>query len=144
PDGSVLYLNSDTAIKVNAARQVALSRGEMFVEVTPGEAFVVSTPKREVTATGTRFAVRADAKGTGVVVARGKVKVSGLANPLTAGQQLAPDSDKPLSAPRATHLLDWTKDMMAAAEAALVPASTHGGGALVAIDPDGQEAKLSL
>src|SRR5262249_40666807 len=109
------------------------------------EAFVVSTPKREVTATGTHFAIRADAKGTGVMVARGKVKVSGLAEPLTTGQQLAPDSDKPLSAPPATHfLLGWTKDLLAAAEPARVPVSQHAGGALVAVDPDGQEAKLSL
>src|SRR5262249_24703293 len=40
--------------------------------------------------------------------------------------------------------LDWTKDLMAAAESPLVPASQHAGGALVAVDPDGQEAKLSL
>ena len=33
---------------------------------------------------------------------------------------------------------------MAQAESPLVPASQYGGGALVAVDPDGQEAKLSL
>ena len=33
---------------------------------------------------------------------------------------------------------------MAAAESPLVPASKHAGGALIAVDPDGQEAKLSL
>jgi hypothetical protein len=85
-----------------------------------------------------------DAKGTGVVVTRGKVKVSGIDTPLVAGHQLVASSDKPMSADRATHLLDWTKDLMAAAELPLVPASQHAGGALVAVDPDGQEAKLSL
>ena len=33
---------------------------------------------------------------------------------------------------------------MAAAESPLVPASTYGGGALIAVDANGQEAKLSL
>src|SRR5262249_17365274 len=127
-----------------APRRLSLSAGEVFVEVAPGDAFVIATPKREVTAAGTRFAVRADAKGTGIVVARGKVKVSGLDTPLVAGQQLAADSDKPVPAPRATFGLDWPKDWMAAAESPLVPASQHAGGALVAMDPDGQEAKLSL
>src|SRR5437660_8065430 len=77
PDGSVLYANHDTTLKLNAARRVTLTAGEAFVEVAPGEAFVMSTPKREVTATGTRFAVRADRNGTSVFVVRGKVNVSG-------------------------------------------------------------------
>src|SRR5262245_55434859 len=112
---SILYVNQQTTIKVNAPRRLTLSGGEVFVETAPGEPFVVATPKREVTATGTRFAVSTDAKGTGVLVARGKVKVSGLDAPLQSGEQLAPGSDKPVSSPRATHLLDWTKDLMAAA-----------------------------
>ncbi|HMF12649.1 MAG TPA: VIT domain-containing protein, partial [Gemmataceae bacterium] len=144
PDGSVVYINNDTTFKLNAPRRLALAAGEVFVEVAPGEPFVVTTPKRDVTAAGTRFAVRADAKGTGVVVARGKVKVSGLDTPVLAGQQLVPGSDKPALAPRATHVLDWTKELMAAADSPLVPVSQHAGGSLIAVDPDGQEAKLSL
>src|SRR5262249_56146747 len=38
----------------------------------------------------------------------------------------------------------WTRDLMAAAETPLVPASQYEGGSLVAVDPEGQEAKLSL
>jgi ferric-dicitrate binding protein FerR (iron transport regulator) len=144
PDGSVVYVNQESSIKVNAPRRLTLTRGEVFVETVPGEAFMVATPKREMTASGTRFAVRAEAKGAAVLVTNGEVKVSGLRVPVHAGQQLAADSDKPLSSPRVTHLLDWTKDLMAAAESPLVPASQHAGGALVAVDPDGQEAKLSL
>ena len=48
------------------------------------------------------------------------------------------------SLPRASTLLLWTRDLMAQAESRLVPASDYGGGALVAIDPNGQEVKLSL
>src|SRR5262249_6236603 len=61
-----------------------------------------------------------------------------------AGQQLAPGSARPAPAPRASYLLDWTKELMAAAESPLVPSSAFAGGALIARDPNGQEAKLSL
>src|SRR5262249_2440705 len=63
---------------------------------------------------------------------------------IVAGQQLAAGAAKPEAAPRVSHLLHWTRELMAAAEATLVPASKHAGGALIAVDPDGQEAKLSL
>src|SRR4029077_16019419 len=48
------------------------------------------------------------------------------------------------SAPRAAHELGWTRDLMVAAEAPLVPSGKYDGGALVAVDPYGQEAKLSM
>jgi tetratricopeptide (TPR) repeat protein len=144
PDGSVVYVNQQTALKLDAADSLALESGEVFVEANPSDALTLTTPHRTVSADGTKFAVRAGKQGTGVHVARGKAKVSGVATPLLAGQQLAPDSDRPVSSPRATHLLDWTKELMAAAESPLVPASQHAGGALIAVDPDGQEAKLSL
>ena len=35
PDGSILYLNGNTAVTLDAARHVTLARGEVFVEVTP-------------------------------------------------------------------------------------------------------------
>src|SRR5205085_9769967 len=47
-------------------------------------------------------------------------------------------------AARASYLLDWTKDLMVAAEAPLLPQNRHAGGALVAVGPQGQEAQLSL
>src|SRR5207248_10078753 len=61
-----------------------------------------------------------------------------------SGQQLLPPADRPSAAPRASHVLDWTRDLMAAAESPLVPASRFDGGALIAVDPTGQEAKLAL
>jgi tetratricopeptide (TPR) repeat protein len=150
PDGSVLYLNQNTAVKLDAERHVTLAAGEVFVEVTPREqagdraTFVVQTAKREVFALGTKFAVRADDTGTGVLVTQGKVKVNGIETPILSGQQLAPDSDKQTPAPRASHVLDWTKELMTAAESPLVPGSQYSGGALIAVDPYGQQAKLSL
>ena len=48
------------------------------------------------------------------------------------------------SSPRLSHVLDWTRDLIAANEPALVPASSYEGGALIAVDTNGQEANLSL
>src|SRR5262249_14361513 len=62
--------------------------------------------------------------------------------PLRAGQQLAAGATKPTAAPRVSHLLGWARELIAGAP--LVPPSQHSGGALVAKDADGQEAKLSL
>jgi hypothetical protein len=149
-DGSVLYLNQNTIVQVTAERRVTVKAGEVFVEVsprpseTPGATFVVKTPRREVTALGTKFVVRADEAGTGVVVTQGKVKVSDLDAVVAAGQQLAAEAEQPAAAPRASHVLDWTRDLMTEAESPLVPQSSYGGGALVVLDPNGQEAKLSL
>src|SRR5262245_21899442 len=147
PDGSVVYLNQQTTATVTADRHLKLSKGEVFVEVAPNDdakRFVVETAKREVSAVGTAFAVRASDKGTGILVARGRVKVSGLDKPLHAGQQLAPDTDKPSAAPRAAFALAWARELVESSESPLVPRSQHAGGSLIAVDPNGQEAKLSL
>jgi len=160
PDGSILYVNESTSVSVDAQRRITLSAGEVYIEVSPRKTtqqgddaarFLVRTPQRDVTALGTRFAVRVDESGTGVVVTQGKVLLSDLEAPLLAGQRLRPsptgqsDGSPSISpAPRASFLLDWTKDLIAAAESPLVPASKHAGGALVAVDPNGQEAHLTL
>jgi hypothetical protein len=147
PDGSVLYVNERTQLAFEAPRRLALSAGEVFVEVAPQgpeNPFIVRTARRAVTARGTKFAVRADQVGTGVLVTQGEVAVEGHDGVLRAGQQLPPGGDQVAAAPRASHLLAWTKELMTAAEPALLPANKFGGGALVAVDPQGQEARLSL
>jgi ferric-dicitrate binding protein FerR (iron transport regulator)/tetratricopeptide (TPR) repeat protein len=154
PDGSVLYVDQNTSLRLDADRRATLDRGAVFLEVAPqapeagGTTFVVRTPDREVKAHGTRFEVRAGGPGTGVVVTQGRVGVtppdSPSEVPVQSGQQLLPPADKPSAAPRASYVLDWTRDLMAAAESPLVPASRFDGGALIAVDPTGQEAKLAL
>src|SRR5262249_93640 len=58
PDGSVLFVNQDTKIKVTGRRSLKFSAGEVVVDVVPGkERFVLVTPQREVRALGTTFAV---------------------------------------------------------------------------------------
>jgi ferric-dicitrate binding protein FerR (iron transport regulator)/tetratricopeptide (TPR) repeat protein len=147
PDGSVLYVNQGTNVTLDKERHLALSAGEVFVEVTPVRdgvgPFVVQTPKRELTAVGTKFAVRADAAATGVLVTQGSVRASGYAGLIPAGSELSADGSVS-DAPRASYLLDWTRDLMAEADTPLVPGSDYAGGALVAVDPYGQQAKLSL
>jgi len=151
PDGSVVYLNQKTEVKLEAERRLTLSAGEVYVEVAPrpvedGDTarFVVRTPKREVTALGTRFEVSAFELGTGVTVTQGRVRVSGLDEVLRAGQQLAPDAQQPTAAPRAAAALAWTRELMCAEEAPLVPPSKYAGGALVVNDTSGQPEALSL
>src|SRR5262245_60686845 len=145
-DGSVLYLNQNTSVTQIAARKLELTKGEVYVEVTPRpeQRFVVKTASRDVTALGTRFGVRSADDETGVVVTQGSVQVSGVQNVVKAGQQVAPGRDEVKPAPRASHLLDWTRELMAAAESPLVPCSKHAGGALLAVNPQGQEIQLTL
>src|SRR5262249_55073429 len=97
PDGSVLYVNQNSSAKLETERRVALPAGELFVEVAPrpaGSPFVIQTPTRDVTALGTKFDVRAEKAGTGVLVTQGKVKLNDMSDPVLAGQQLAPGGDE--------------------------------------------------
>jgi len=149
-DGSELYVNGGTSLRITGPRAVRLDRGEVYVIVAPapafpgrGATFVVHTPRRTITATGTRFGVRVDDGETSVAVTQGTVRVSGFAGVVEAGQQLRPDADRVVPLPRATHVLDWTRDLVAAAQSPLVPRSKHAGGALVAKD-DAGDVKLSL
>ena len=148
PDGSILYLNQNTNVELTSDRHLKLTAGDLFVEavpegIAPGR-FIVDTPARSVTAMGTKFAVSAAKAGTGVIVTQGKVRVSDIADPVASGEQLRPDDLKPTQAPRGACAVEWTRELMIAAEAPLVPAGKHSGGSLVAVDPYGQEAKLGL
>jgi hypothetical protein len=175
PDGSLVWLNEDTEVRVVGPRRLSLARGEAYFEVAPQSAaattfaeadsrFVVATPRRDVTALGTKFVVRVDPKETEVTVAQGKVAVGGVADPLTVNEQwvatnLAALDDKDgfgrggvvaagaaerKTAPRISTVLSWAKELSADAAPVLVPKSEHEGGALVAKAEDGQETRLSL
>ncbi len=149
-DGSALYLNSGTRVQYLAERQVRLMQGELYVEVSPrqagnvGATFMVKTPDRVMQALGTRFSVWADGSKSGVAVTQGTVQVSGLEALVHAGQQLTPGATAPQAAPRASHALQWMRELMTDAQSPLVPASDRAGGALVVVDPNGQEMRLTL
>src|SRR5207253_2850456 len=78
------------------------------------------------------------------LVTQGKVKVSDVPAEIPAGQQVTPGAKQVTVAPRASHVLDWLKPLVAAADAPLVPAGKHDGGCLIALDPNGQEINLSM
>jgi ferric-dicitrate binding protein FerR (iron transport regulator)/tetratricopeptide (TPR) repeat protein len=149
PDGSVVYANQNTTFTYDRERHLALAAGEVFVEVRPMSLregvgpFIVQAPRREVTAVGTKFAVRAGADKTSVLVTQGYVVADGHDGVIPGGHELSPEGEV-TDAPRASYLLDWTRDLMADADTPLVPGSEFGGGALVAVDPYGEQAKLSL
>jgi hypothetical protein len=145
PDGSLLYLNERCRVSVGDTGRIDLLSGEIFVEAPArpeAEALTVKAPRREVRSSRGRFAVRATERGSRVVVASGKVQVSGLEQVIRSGQQLAEDQPTPSPAPRLSHVVAWVRDLLP--ESDLVPASQHAGGSITVRDPDGQEAKLTL
>jgi transmembrane sensor len=83
PDHSVVWLNTDTALKVaytGLRRSLKLERGEAEFKVAhqAWRPFLVSTPNATVRATGTDFSVRYDPAGASrVVLVQGAVRVSG-------------------------------------------------------------------
>lgn len=96
-DGSVVQLDSDTAIAVDYAdnhRDVRLLAGQAFFEVKPDKRkpFHVRADSLRVTVTGTAFNVEMRAGRVGVDVQHGSVRVEDsarvLAAALTAGQRL--------------------------------------------------------
>ncbi|MEX2214513.1 MAG: VIT domain-containing protein [Phycisphaeraceae bacterium] len=158
-DGSVVYLNGDTSVRIIAARQLSVTRGSVYIEVAPSPqtagdlaTFTVTTPDRKFTALGTRFAVdviegqtyAAGKAATSLLVTQGKVRVAGVERLVEAGEQWSSTDDQTMPAPRAAHALAWTRELMTAADAALIPASAYAGGALVVLDDAGQEHRLSL
>ena len=147
-DGSVLYANEGTRVAIRGRRHVEIAAGEVFLEVEPGAdaAFVVDAPHRQVTALGTKFGVKVLDGDDRVLVTQGRVRVSGVGAAVRAGQQYEPaNKGKPVcAAPRASHVLQWTRDLIAAAESPLVPDSKFAGGALICVDPWGQETRLTL
>lgn len=81
PDGSIAYLNTDTAISVEYAadgRRVSLLRGEAWFDVAkdPNRPFAVRALEGRAVATGTSFVVRDRGETATVTVTEGSVAVS--------------------------------------------------------------------
>ncbi len=149
PDGSHLYVNRNTQVKLLDDNVLSLSSGEVFLDLNvtlpdkSAKPWRVRTAKREITAEAARFAVRVEEERTSVLVTRGEVQVAGVKQSVRAGQQLPGDKDTPDTAPRVSHRLAWTRELMSA-DVALIPPSEYAGGSLVATDPDGASAKLQM
>jgi len=81
PDGSVVQLNTDSAIKLRYSdheRRIELLRGEAHFDVArnPARPFVVAAGSVAVRAVGTAFNVRRRADAVDVLVTEGKVQLS--------------------------------------------------------------------
>src|SRR5262249_35053534 len=129
--------------------QVSLTEGAVCID---GANLLVQAPDRGVTLAAGRCEVRTDGHASGVFVASGVAAIvssqpapaRGQLAGLMTGYELAPGKWEATPAPRAAARLDWIRDLVSEGETPLVPASSYGGGALVAVDANGQEARLSL
>lgn len=88
-DGSRVELNTATRMRASISpedREAWLDRGEAYFEVAhdPSRPFVVHMGDKTVTVLGTRFSVRRDGDEVRVVVAEGRVRLSGAKNDLGA------------------------------------------------------------
>ena len=108
-DGSRLWLNTDTALDIDAdAGRLALHRGELLVDATARPLLLASREGRLHSQQAVRFSVRQDNGRTRVSVFTGAVDIQldgyGTAR-INAGQQTAFGSGgvEPLSAARAEH-----------------------------------------
>jgi transmembrane sensor len=121
PDGSVVQLNTDSAVEVHfqpAQRQVRLVRGEAHFTVARNQnrPFVVNAGGLDVRVVGTVFNVRLKSESVDVLVTEGKVRLapateswtgeaasSPIASPseLTAGQKVSIDRAASAVAPTA-------------------------------------------
>lgn len=82
PDGSVVLLNTDTAVEVTydqRIRRVQLLHGQAFFEVAknPARPFIVQAGRVAVRAVGTAFEVRRRDTALDVLVTEGRVRVLG-------------------------------------------------------------------
>ena len=82
PDGSVIQLNTDTALEIRyteTERRVTLARGEAHFTVAKNSErpFIVSVAGVDVRVVGTVFNVRLRADAVDVLVTQGKVRVDG-------------------------------------------------------------------
>jgi len=105
PDGSVAWLNSESAISVAYradSRRISLTAGEALFEVKPdGERpFIVSAGGGEAQALGTVYSVRHRGDAVDVAVAHGRVEVrsGGISAQLLAGQGIRYAGGRLLSA----------------------------------------------
>jgi transmembrane sensor len=100
-DGSHMLLDAGSKVAVAqtaARRDVALLAGQAFFQVAHDRErpFVVSAASHQVTATGTAFAVSLSSSGISVVLAQGRVEVTGLGSTrppvaMSPGQKLEID-----------------------------------------------------
>jgi hypothetical protein len=149
-DGTIVVARPGTKFAAPRPRELSLERGEIYLIVAKnGKPFVVTTPQGEAKATGTRFHVTANNKvgETRAAVAQGAVTLSGRGGSvaLRAGQQGILTSDRAPTrqpAPRLSYLVSWAKEALSQEDLLVKKPEAESG--LIAVDPWGQEVRLTL
>ncbi len=148
PDGTVLIARRGANFAVGEPRRLRLDAGDVYLIVAKSDSpFIVQTPHGKATATGTRFAASVGIE-TVVDVAQGIVRLLSEWGEV----ELSPGEEGVLSpsqqprrepAPRISYQVNWAREALAQAKR-LVPTEKRQAGELVAVDPSGQDVRLSL
>lgn len=146
-DGTVVIARPGAKYTLDAPRQITLHGGDLYLIVAKSKTpFVVNTNNGTVTATGTRFVVSAGDETT-AAVAQGHVTLAGKQGQteLQVGEQGVLRDDGPpqrTPAPRLSHLVSWAKEALAQEDLLVEKTAAENG--LIAVDPWGQESRLTL
>ncbi len=149
-DGTVVIAQAGSTYRVDGPRQLTLTSGELYLIVAKSKTpFVVKTNEGEARAMGTRFTVSASSKSnkTEAAVAQGTVILKsktgdvklGAGQKGTLAKDVAPTREP---AKRLSHLVNWARESLKQSELLVEPIEKENG--LIAIDPYGQEARLTL
>lgn len=148
-DGSTAIAQKGTRFTEVEARKLKLEVGSLYMLVAKADTpLEVITPQGKALALGTRFLVSTKANDTRVAVAQGTVRLLGqkAEKPidLARGEEGIVEADEWIKrpAPRLSHLLGWARKSLRQPE--LIEIVPFGQNGLIAIDPNGQESRLSL
>ena len=128
-----------TRVRRPDADTLVVEAGEVVVETPKGTPLKVRTRRESFAVEDARLAIRVD-DAPSVLVLRGSATELANAFVLKAGE--VRENGRTAVATRTARDLEWTVPLED--DALLVPASRFGGGALVAKDPQGNDAKIVL
>lgn len=147
-DGSVAIAEMGTRFIEISPRQLKLEVGSLYLMVAKAEKpLVVETPQGKALALGTRFLVSSEASDTKVAVAQGRVELQRSDEEkveLLRGEEgvLGAGGMTRRAAPRISHLVSWARDHLRDSDEG--NSRIEGRNGLIAVDPQGQESRLSL
>jgi hypothetical protein len=150
-DGSVLFLDAGARASTVGKREIRLERGRAFLEVARGDgAFSVHGPAGNAVAHGTKLALDASEGALAVAVAQGRVSLEGesgapvLLGPGDVGEVASRSAPRASASPRLSSVVAWARDLYAIDSPPLAANERPAYGEVVAVDPSGQESRLSV
>ena len=138
--GGILLLNQNTRVRRPEADVLIVEAGEAVVDAPKSSPLKVRAKAESFAIEDARVAIRLE-DAPSVLVLRGSVTGQGTeAFALKAGERR--ENGRTATGPRPSQDLRWTEPLQG--DALLVPASRFGGGDLIAKDPQGGDAKITL